>query len=196
MRTPERPRPGPRLKFRPKLDKIVELLVYLAHKRPNADQYQAVKFLYLADKEHFNRYGRPITFETYYALDYGPVATNALDMIKGKGNVLRDAGLEALPIKMDKRANIIYLVSPLRAVDLDVFSKSDLEIFDKVLKEHGQKSFDELYKLTHSHFAYDVAWRTRREGNRALMFYEDMLDESARKNAILDAVEPISQNMR
>ena len=37
------------LKFHPKFDKIVELLLYLAHKRPDADKYQAVKFFYLAD---------------------------------------------------------------------------------------------------------------------------------------------------
>jgi Protein of unknown function (DUF4065) len=61
------------LKFRPKTEKIVELMLYLAHKRPDADKYQAVKFFYLADREHLIRYGRPITFENYYAMEYGPV---------------------------------------------------------------------------------------------------------------------------
>lgn len=66
------------LTFQPKLDKIVELLLYLAHTRPGADKYQAVKFFYLADREHIRRYGRPITFGDYVAMSYGPVASNAL----------------------------------------------------------------------------------------------------------------------
>src|ERR1700688_4962714 len=40
------------LEYRPKIEKIVELLLYLAHKRPGADKYQAVKFFCLADREH------------------------------------------------------------------------------------------------------------------------------------------------
>ncbi len=86
------------LKFRPKIGKIVELLLYLAHKRPGADKYQAVKFLYLADKEHFSRYGRPITFEDYYALWYGPVASNALDLLNQKRWAFERAHIEEFAI--------------------------------------------------------------------------------------------------
>jgi hypothetical protein len=187
---------GPRLLFKPKLDKIVELLVYLAHTRPHADQYQAVKFFYLADREHFNRYGRPVTFETYYALDYGPVASNALDLIKGNSATLGAAGLDSLPIHLEKRANIIILTRPLRPVNYDVFSRSDLAVFDEIIEQHGSKTFEELFRLTHSHHAYDFAWRNRRRGNRALMYYEDMLEDSARKAAIVSSLEPVAENMK
>jgi hypothetical protein len=39
--------------------------LYLASKRPGVDKYQAVKFFYLADREHLNRFGRPITFDSH-----------------------------------------------------------------------------------------------------------------------------------
>ncbi len=87
-----------RLDYKPKLEKIVEILLYLAHKRPNADHYQAIKLLYLADKMHLNSYGRPITFETYYALPYGPIGTHALNMIKGQKAALKQARIKKLPI--------------------------------------------------------------------------------------------------
>lgn len=186
----------PRLAFKPKLDKIVELLVYLAHKHPNVDQYQAVKFFYLADRDHFNKFGRPITFETYYALDYGPVATNTLDLIKGKSFALRAARLKKLPVEIEQRDKIFVITGPKRPVDYDKFSRSDLVVFDKVLAEHGSKSFDELFRLTHSHFAYANAWKNRRQGGRALMFYEEMLDESPRKADLVAALEPVAENMR
>ncbi|MEX0851949.1 MAG: Panacea domain-containing protein, partial [Bauldia sp.] len=89
------------LKFRPKIDKIVELLLYLAHKRPDADKYQAVKFLYLADKEHLNRYGRPLTYEVYYAMDYGPVASVTLDLLNGKLGALQAIQADRLPFETE-----------------------------------------------------------------------------------------------
>jgi len=89
------------LEFQPKLDKILELLLYLAHKRPGADKYQAVKFFYLADREHLRRYGRPITFEHYFAMWYGPVASNALDFINKNKRTMERAGLESLPFETE-----------------------------------------------------------------------------------------------
>lgn len=165
----------PRLAFKPKFDKIVELLVYLASKRPHADHYQAVKLLYLADREHLNEYGRPITFETYYALKYGPVATHALDMIKGNKAALKKAGIERLPIKIKELEGNYYLDAPEREVNFDLFSKSDIKIFDKIIRKHGKKSFSELYELTHSHFAYKNAWDHRGDKKSIPMNYEDML---------------------
>src|SRR5882672_10637583 len=90
------------LEFKPKYDKIVELLLYLAHKRPGADKYQAVKFFYLADREHIRRYGRPITFDNYYALSYGPVASTALDLLNGASPAMLGANENTLPFKIEK----------------------------------------------------------------------------------------------
>jgi uncharacterized phage-associated protein len=190
-----------RLAYKPKFDKIVELLVYLAQKRPNADHYQAVKFMYLADREHLNDYGRPITFETYYALPYGPVATHALDMIKGDRAALQLAGITKLPIKITKLDKIYYLDAPEREVDFDLFSKSDLKIFDKIVKKHGKKTFEELYDLTHSHFAYKDAWGKRGSKSSVPMNYEDMIQEKPIKKAgfskeeIVQDLESIAAHM-
>ena len=89
------------LQFKPRLEKIVELLLYLAHSRPNADKYQAVKFFYLADREHLIRYGRPVTYEQYFALSYGPVASTALDILNGKTWPLEALGLDSLPFETE-----------------------------------------------------------------------------------------------
>lgn len=182
--------------YKPKKEKILELLLYLAHKRPNADQYQTVKFFYLADKAHLNRYGRPITYEQYWALPYGPVASNTLNLLKGNQSALRAFGLKSvdeLPVKLEKLDKIIFVSSPRRPVNYDVFSKSDIAVFDEVLKEFGAKSFNELYKLTHEHFAYRNAWENRADDKDAApMSYEDMMDESAKKQSFVKDIEPIA----
>ncbi len=45
------------------------------------DKLKLVKELYLADKEHLLRYGRPIIGGQYYAMPHGPVSTELLKHI-------------------------------------------------------------------------------------------------------------------
>jgi len=189
------------LRFHPKLDKIVELLLYLAHKRPGADKYQAVKFFYLADREHLNRYGRPITFENYYALSYGPVASNALDLLNHDLDVLTDAGIKALPFeteigKAKNGSDTTYIRRPLRAVNYDLFSKSDIKVFDEIIAKYGDCSFDDLFKITHDHFAYLNAWTNRRQGSRAEMYYDEMIDDVKKREAVVEDLAPVAEHMQ
>lgn len=183
------------ISFRPKPEKIVELLLYLAHKRPGADHYQAVKFFYLADKLHLNRYGRPITFERYCALPYGPVASIALDLLKGDSKALQAAKIKELPFETRKLDKIIYMKEPKRAVDYDLFSKSDLMVFDEILRKYGKYNFDQLYRLTHSHAAYKNAWSTRGTLKSVPMKYEDMIEESAEKAEMVDELSVMAPHM-
>jgi uncharacterized phage-associated protein len=194
------------LTFRPKLDKIVELLLYLAHKRPGADKYQAVKLFYLADREHFRRYGRPITFESYYALWYGPVASNALDLLNQNAETMERAGIQKLPFdtavgtvktKSGKDTETTFIRKPHRDVSLDLFSKSDLQVFDEIIAKYGNASFDELYNETHKHFAYLNAWEHYRHGgDRAEMFYDEMIDDEVRRAELVEDVSPIAAHMK
>ena len=187
-----------RLQYRPKLDKIVELLLYLAHKRPGADKYQAVKFFYLADKMHLNRHGRPITQESYYALPYGPVASKAMDLLEQDRWTMREAGLEALPFEVaDKSRNgrsLTVIGKPLREVNLDLFSKSDLKVFDEVLTEFGMCTFEQLFEITHEHNAYKRAWARRRPNSRrAEMYYDEMVDDDDLRRALVEDFGGIAQ---
>tara|TARA_R110002095_G_scaffold197705_2_gene176998 strand:- start:255 stop:821 length:567 start_codon:yes stop_codon:yes gene_type:complete len=184
-----------RLKFKPKYEKILELLLYLSHKKPNADHYQAVKLLYLADAEHFSRYGRPITFEKYCALKFGPVASNALDVLKQNRAAMKKFGIEELPFETEQLDKVIYIRSPKRAVDHDIFSVSDLRVFDEILAQYGNCTFGELYNITHAHFAYINAWDNRGDTNSADIAYEDMMEENSTKAAYLEELESVSDHM-
>ena len=185
-----------RLKFKPKYEKIVELLLYLAHKRPNADHYQAVKFLYLADTAHISKYGRPITFDNYCALPYGPVASNALNLLKNpSASVMRKFGIDELPFETEKLDSNIYIKTPKRAVNHDVFSISDLKVFDEILSKYGTWTFDQLYQETHSHFAYKTVWKNRGDKKSVNMKYEDMMEEKSTKAAFIEEIESVSSYM-
>jgi uncharacterized phage-associated protein len=187
--------------FRPNLDKIVELLLYLAHKRPNADKYQAVKFFYLADREHLNRFGRPITSDTYYALEYGPVASIAKDLLEQQRGALSAANISELPFEVEiapnkKGRELLYIRGPKREVNFSLFSKSDMAVFDEILTKYGNLSFDELYEITHAHFAYSRAWNNRKAGlNHAPMRYEDMIEDESRRADIIEDMAPVAGHL-
>src|SRR5271155_2168922 len=46
--------------FKPDRERILEAIIYLINKGKNLSQYDIVKTIFLADKAHLNRYGRPI----------------------------------------------------------------------------------------------------------------------------------------
>lgn len=189
------------LSFRPKISKIIELLLYLAHVRPGADKYQAVKFFYLADREHLLRYGRPITNEYYYALDYGPVASVALDVLNGSFWPLRQAQIEELPFDLEKGRTkdgyeTTFIKRPSREIRRDLFSKSDLKVFEEIVAKYRDASFKELYNLTHDHEAYKKAWNSRPKGSRrAQMKYEEMVEDKDARERLIEHLAPIANHI-
>jgi uncharacterized phage-associated protein len=190
------------LKFNAKLDKVIELLVYLAQKCPGIDKYQVSKFFYLADREHLSRYGRPISYEPYFALWYGPVPTHALDLVEGDARVLRMAGLKELPFlveagKADNGSDTVFLRRANRDPNYDLLSKSDVRVLDEVIEKYRNHSFKQLMDLTHQHKAYKAAWEDRKpEGaNRSEMYYEEMIEDEARREALIADISPVSARM-
>lgn len=190
------------LDFQPNLPKIAELLLYLAHQKPGSDKYQAVKFFYLADREHLNLHGRPITSESYFALPYGPVASTAKDLLEEKPRIMKALGLQRLPFETElvqrlgpDQSPLIIIRKPLREVDLDLFSRSDLRVFDEVLKRYGEYDFAELYRLTHTHLAYRSAWGRRGTSRASKMTYDEMIEGAERKSEIVGDIGPIAQRL-
>ncbi|MBL4872109.1 MAG: SocA family protein [Rhodobacteraceae bacterium] len=175
-----------RVKFRTKPEKIVETMLYLAHKGIELSQYKTVKLLYLADREHFRRFGRPISYDKYVAMEYGPVASIALDIINGK-NVL-GVDKDALPFEINTIGVHSLISDPKRDIRRELFSKSDLIILDDTVEKYGHFEFGKLYELTHKHFAYSRAWNNQKT-KADPMFFEDFLDETANKEDKIQDLE-------
>ncbi|NOX73612.1 MAG: SocA family protein [Alphaproteobacteria bacterium] len=165
--------------FTPKPDKIVDSILYLALKGLELDQYKTVKLLYLADRAHLRQFGRPITFDKYVAMPFGPVASAAYDLVRGK----KALGINpsSLPFETSKHDKIFLVGNPKRDIDRDIFSRSDLMVLDDTADKYGAMSFVQLYKLTHDHFAYDRAWKNRKTKANDMRF-EDFLAEDASKD--------------
>jgi antitoxin SocA-like protein len=105
------------------------------------------KELYFADKRHLLQFGRPITGDRYYKIQQGQVPTRGLDMLRHRPTPAANALLE-------KYVSVIGNSVHPKKLDKSVFSKSDLEVLDWVVKHFGHKTAAELRKLAHREHTY------------------------------------------
>jgi hypothetical protein len=54
-------------------NRILAAMLFLMNEHPGLTQCQIVKSIFLADEQHLNTYGRPVTFDNYVAMPRGPV---------------------------------------------------------------------------------------------------------------------------
>jgi uncharacterized phage-associated protein len=159
-------------------EKTVEALVYIAHKVGEVGRFHAGKILYYADMEHLRRFGRPITGDTFIAMENGPVPSFAYDVLKGTTapadrsvaeNALEEVRTSRHPVYRAKR-------SPNPAF----FSKTDIACLNRAISHCMALSFGQLSDETHKHKAWQEA------DLNARMSFETMLD-GADQNVVEEA---------
>lgn len=182
-------------------DKAVAVISYLASRSEDVtafDRYKAAKLIFLADKYHLVRYGRPILGDEYRALEFGPIPASALNLLNG----LAETGWEQVSkphleqlrqlLEVD-RAHQHVRFAAKGLPDLGCLSKSEVVALEHVITQHGRKSFPELLSLTHSTAAYRRAWESRPSTAKAVsMRYEDFFEEDA--DAVAGALDEMLEN--
>lgn len=124
--------------------KNVQAINYLASKsrQREINRLKLMKLLWLADRYHLLKYGRPILKDRYYALDHGPVPSLTADISRHQNEPYTNTYIEPVG-SLDIRS--------IQAPDLSLFSKSDLEVLDLVWEKFGHMDRWELRDLTHEY---------------------------------------------
>lgn len=162
--------PGVRMHARYSISdrKAVEVILWLAWRKPGIDFHKLLKVLFYAEKYHINAHGRPIVGGDYAADRWGPVCRQVYYILAGDPWYIQAVERNgALPFRIKHR----YCVEADRDANLRLLSESDVEALKFALDRYGHLSFDELTALSHSEEAY-----RRADGGR--MCYEDFLDET------------------
>ncbi len=129
--------------------------------------YHVVKAAYFADKTHVKEFGRPIIGDEYRAAAFGPLPQVVYGLLCFKPiEVLSASSNGRLPF----RVTDTYEVKPEREANLRHLSVSDQKALEHGAAMVQDKSFDELYDLTHEDPAYLKA-----EGG--VIDYRDFFDE-------------------
>lgn len=185
------------IRFRPNKEKILNIILWLANERPGMDMYRILKILFIADKNHFNIYGRPIAGEKYVAMKYGPVAETAYGILKRRNEEKRALHLVEFPFTLhadkDGREVCVY---PSREPNLASFSKSEVKALENALERYGNLDFNALKALTHGHKAYERAWAERSSKGSVPIRYEDFLEDDKADPELVEDLEYASQFVR
>jgi uncharacterized phage-associated protein len=172
------------LTFRFSLDKFINALAYFASRGvDDLTKLKAVKLLYLADRYHLFKYGRPVIGDRYVAMDLGPVPEDAFQLISRiiEPAEVRDKERECALAKLDVAKGVFHRYHRIKArtaPDLDVFSESEIEALAETVKEHGRTPARALVDLTHTHRAYRRADAGRTPGSSSELPYDYFFEDA------------------
>jgi len=147
------------------------ILRLLARNGGSMDKLKLIKMIFLADREHLVRYGRPIVGGQYYTMRLGPVSSEFKDYIYGKKD-----GFE-LPFGVDG-----YTLVAKEPANDDCLSPSDREILDEVYSKFKDYSPVQLVDITHESKAYKA--NIPSENSRKSILYEDFFEDTDDKNML------------
>jgi len=128
--------------------KATQALNLLARKKGGKiNKMKAIKLIFLADRLHLRKYGRPIVGDMYWAMKLGPVGSltkNVAELSSISDEALAYAKKYIKPIDGKKQ-----VLTSLKQEDLSVFSKTDIECIESVYNKFSDKDQFELAEITH-----------------------------------------------
>lgn len=174
-------RKAPRVNLKPNIQKILAAITYVISigeiKKIPITQYDILKALFLADKSHLNKYGRPITFDNYFAMKDGPVPSLSYDLLKENKARLKRLHLQSLPWDRKSGPGGIYYYSKANPIPYDgVLSESDKNAISDALQTIKSLTFTQIKRLTHADPAYIEAWDEGRNRRAYQMSYGMLFD--------------------
>jgi uncharacterized phage-associated protein len=174
------------LQFKFDESKLVQALAYFSLRGvKDLTKLKAAKLLYHADKIHLNRYGRPITGDSYVCMEHGPVPSNSLNEM--------NYALESDPEIREEEPAILKVLKPTNdrypafvlddpaLFNADAFSDSDIEVLDEVIANHGWKDASKLRNESHEENSWKLADRFRSPGSSSPIPFEALFDPGNQK---------------
>lgn len=159
--------------------KSVQALNYLAMKEGGTiNKMKAIKLIWLADRSHLRRFGRPITNDTYFAMTWGPVGSSTKDMAQCSSISKEEERYATKYLGCDpKRLHVKSVRNP----DADVFSDAEIETLDHVYSVFGDWSEFKLAKFSHAFPEWKKfeAAITSKQVTREVMTYHDFFGNPA-----------------
>ncbi len=131
--------------------KATQSLTFFAQKEKDntLDKLKALKLIYFADRYHLRKFGRTITNDEYYAMNYGPVASGTKDILE-MSTFLDTLENEYASKFLEPQKSAIN-IKPISKVDESELSISEIEALNYVWIKLGSKDNFELVDLTHKY---------------------------------------------
>lgn len=174
-----------------KYKKSIQLLNFFAIKEGGLiNRMKALKLIFLSDRLHLRKYGRPILNDSYYAMKLGPVASKTYNLAVNTNLSEEEKQYRQEYIKTESD----FTYSSINPVNNKVFSQSDRSTIESIYSTFGHLGEYELSDETHEY----PEWKQFKEKldlgktKRFKMNYEDFfLNQDSKENQIFTEKEEI-----
>ncbi|MCF8231276.1 MAG: SocA family protein [Bacteroidales bacterium] len=146
--------------------KAVQTLNYFAIKEGGSiNKMKAIKLVWLTDRWHLRKYGRPMLMDHYYAMNYGPVPSNTANL--ADENIFLDEHEKAYRDKYLKPQKDSHIFLSIKKLDNNVFSKTDKLALNKTYNRFGTYNEFELSSISHNYPEWNQYKEILKEGKAA-----------------------------
>lgn len=164
--------------------KATQAINFFARKssKNSISKLKVIKLIWLADRYHIRKYGRPLTGDMYFAMPFGPVGSTVKDIAELNFSLSDDEKVYATKYLSVSSNN----VGSISEVDNRVLSETDIEALNFVSDNFSDKDPFELVKLSHQY----PEWAKYDEGlssktiSRHVMSYLDFFQNPTIKNDV------------
>ncbi len=170
------------IRFEMNWEKTVEVLVWLANKKPGISQFYVAKILYYADKQHLLKFGRPIIGDTYVAMKFGPVPSSVRNMINQDAFIpdhVSSALHDALVIEREGK---FREMAAKRQHKSELLSDSDIDCLEQAYSKYAHLDFGALSDVSHTEKAWKNAFPN------GWIDYADMFDGVEDAENLIDEI--------
>lgn len=156
--------------------KTTQVINYFAEKEGGKiDKLKLIKLVWLVDRYHLRKYGRIITNDTYFAMQFGPVPSAVKDLLSSN-NIGEDGKEIEYFKKFIKQADTFskHSIKSREKTDLKMLSKSEIKIIDLIHSVYGKYNNFELAEFSH-HFPEWKKFKIQIESgsSRELISFDD-----------------------
>ena len=152
--------------------KYENAILLLSQRVTNVGRVKLNKLLYFADFDHFEKYGTPITGDTYVNNNLGPVPMLVLEVLA------RMEHEKKVKVVQEQVFDYVrYSLQPLVPADVSVFGPTEMEILCYTVEKWGPHTAKELVIASHG----EAPWIATRKGEKIpypLAYYRGKYDDS------------------
>ena len=184
-------------RLQPNLIKILESIIYVieigGEMGKQVTQFDIAKTIFLADYRHLGEYGRPVSFDNFVAMKFGPVPSTTYDILKPSFNWSL-YGLSKAPwATRDISPTTREYSRPTRSANRNKLSQSDTSALEQAFTDVKAMGFKKTSDFTHKLPAYIEAWENRGDGKMRAMDLRKLLPDF--DNDTIEEIQHASKHM-
>lgn len=169
--------------------KAVQIINFFAvHNGGEISKLRMLKLVFLADRYHVRKFGRPITDDQYWAMKLGPVASGVKEIAELNSGDSREMRYARQFLAPAAREHHVRSTAPMEET---VFSDSDREALAFAWRTFCR--IKDVVELTHRYPEWSKHEGTLQTQSRAPIPYEDFLEDPPPG---VDPCHPLTPEMR